>query len=142
MGSILASARRPAQRTTAEDMEVGMADRLAAFPARVGDEAMARGVDALLASDLGGDSDHLASEGGIGVRDGGQVIVVSQRNDEHVHGSLGFDVAEGEHALGPGHDVGRNVTGGDTAEQAVGHVDILARTAMLTRSSSGMCGKG
>ncbi len=129
MGVILPSAGRPAERATAQHVEVGMAYGLTALEAGIGHEAMTRAGDPLLPRHLGREGKHLGSERGIGLRHGGHVGEVLGRDDQDVHGSLWLDIAEGHRSLTARDDVRRDVSSGDSAEEAIAHAVILTRAA-------------
>lgn len=55
----------------------------------------------------------------------GQIRVVGARDNEHVYGCLRIDITEGDRPVITGHYDRRYLVGGNGAEQAVRHAEIL-----------------
>lgn len=125
MGSILASAGRPAQWPTTQDVHVGMPHGLATILTGIGDEAVTGDVDALLAGDLRGEPEDFGREPGVCLGDGRHVREVLKGDHQDVHRGLGFDVTEGNRTVSPRDDLGWDVARGDPAKKAFAHAVIL-----------------
>jgi hypothetical protein len=118
-------ARRPRHRPTAENVRVHVVDGLASLGACVEDHPVAGLGDTFAHCHLPGVSDQIGQETRVGRAKVGNVGVVSASDDQHVHRSLGIYVAKGHRVGVSGHYRRRHLTGGDTAEQALGHGAIL-----------------
>ena len=70
---------------------------------------------------------HLGQQAAVRGGQRGQVGVVILGDHQNVRGGLRVDVPEGDRPGAFGHPFGRDVTGYDLAEEAVGHLRILAR---------------
>lgn len=126
MGQILPSAGGPAEWATSEDMDVSMTHRLASFEAGVGHEAVTGLGHALLPGHLRGEREHLRGESWVSLCHRRHIVVMVRRDDEHVHGCLGLDIAEGDRAITARDDLSGDVARADAAEEAIGHGVILA----------------
>lgn len=108
-------------------MHVSVAHALASLVAGIGYQAVPGPIDTLRGGQPGRHLEDLTGECGIGQRDRRHVVVVLRRDDEDVNRRFRIDVAESKDSIGACHDVGRDVTCDDGAEQAVAHGVILAR---------------
>jgi len=119
------SSGRPGHLPAADDVRVHVTDGLAAVRASVEDHPIAGIGDALLAGHqmrLGG---HLGQQPVAGCRKSRQIVIVGTRNDEHMNGSLRINVPERDGARTLQNAGCRDLTSGDTAEQAIGHAADL-----------------
>ena len=105
-------------------MQVQVVDLLSAMGIAVDDQTVAVLGDAFLARDLGGDHEQVSEQRLVGRRDvvGGRDRL--DRHDQHVGRRARVDVAEGDHALVPIDDIGRQFALDDALEQCR-HVDQL-----------------
>jgi hypothetical protein len=77
------------------------------------------------AAHRGGRGQDLAREAAVGRRECRDVRMVRLRDHQDVYGRLRHDVAERERRVRLVHDVRRDLTGDDAAEQAVSHLAMI-----------------
>lgn len=123
----------------AEHVPVHVEDGLARIGAGVKYQPPA-GADALGCRDVGRDRRKLTRECRIFRRQGADILEMLTRYDEQVGRGAWRDVAEHDDSLGLVHEVRRDFTGDDPAEQAVGHRGprglVKYRPAMPPRPSN------
>src|SRR5215469_6270992 len=120
------SAWRPAQRPAAEDVGVGVEDRLPGLRPGVEDDPVPGLADPFVLRDLVRQDGHLVQQAVVGRGERGQIPVVVLRYDQHVAGCLGVDVPERQDTGRLGHPLGRDIARHDPAEKAIRHGAILA----------------
>jgi hypothetical protein len=104
-------------------MHVG--NRLARLRPGVEDDTVSGVGDTLTDSYLVGVGDDVGQQPVVCLRELGHIGVVLTRDNKYVNGSLRINVAERDGARITGHYGRRDVTGGNTAEQAVRHTEDL-----------------
>jgi hypothetical protein len=119
------SAWWPAHRAAAEDVSVGMRDRLPGVRPGVEDHAVAVSGDPLGQRHLMGVGDDVGQQSVTRRPELGQGGVVGPRDHQDVDGRLRVDVTEGDRPRSSRHDGRRDVASGNAAEQTVGHVPDL-----------------
>src|SRR5208282_4442131 len=111
-------------------MEMG--NRVVSVLPHVEHEAVAAVGDALRLRHPPGQDDHVGHHLGVAVLDGGGIVDVVPGDNEDVHGRLRVQIAEGHGVVGAVHDVGGQVTGDDTAEDAcTGGGGVAHRVTLL-----------
>lgn len=95
-------------------------DGLPGSGAGVEHDAVPGPVDLLVGGDVPGLAQDVGEDLRLGGGERGGVRVMDAGDDEDVGGGLGVDVAEGDRGVGLPDDGGRDLTGDDLAEQAVG----------------------
>jgi hypothetical protein len=106
-------------------MSVQVPDRLSAVAARIEDDPVSAGIDALGDSDLMGRRDELVEQPVARARQRRYVREVIPRDNQDMRRGLGADVTEGDDPLPVPHDRGRDLSSRDPAEQAVWHSTII-----------------
>src|SRR5579863_8043967 len=121
----LLSARRPGHRAPAEYVRVHVPHGLPRFLAGVEDDPVPGGLDALGIGDLSCYGDKLVEQPVARGRQRRHVREVVPRDHEDMRRCLRVEVTEGDGPLTVHHDGGRDLSGSDTAEQAVWHTSII-----------------
>src|ERR1700722_2324008 len=121
----LLSARRPGHRAAAEDVRVHVPHGLPAVLAGVEDDPVPGGLDALGIRDLPCHGDQLVEQPVARGRQRRYVREVVPRYHKDVRRRLRIEVTEGDAPLPVHHEGGRDMSGSDTAEQAVWHTSII-----------------
>ena len=118
----LASARRPAQLPAAEHMKMQMIHALPCVATCIRHDAIAIGVQPMLARQLGRKPQQLPEQPfTLRAPEITNRSDMPGRYDQQMHRSLGIDVLERNGVLGPLHDLGRYFAGYNPAEQTVSH---------------------
>jgi len=121
----LLSARRPGHRAAPEDVRVHVPHGLPGVPAGVEYDPVPGGLDAVGRRDLPRHADYLVEQPVARGRQRRHVRKVVPRDHQDVRWRLRIEVTEGDRALPVHHDGGRDLSGSDTAEQAVWHTSII-----------------
>ena len=130
-GPLCRSAGRPGHRTATEHVRVHVLDSLPSVLAGVEDDPVAGRVDALGGRDLARRADEFVQ---LTVARGGESRHVGEMipgDHQDVRRRLRVDVTEGENPLPVEHYRGRDLSGSDSAEQAVRHTTIIVGTARV-----------
>lgn len=130
------SSRRPGQIPAAQHVGVHMEDRLPRRGPGVEDDTVAAGSDSLGPCHLVGLGGNLGQQAAVRSGQRGQVGVVVPGDDQDVGRGLRVDVPERDCPASFGHQLGRDVTRHDLAEEAVGHApDLSLWMALRARST-------
>ena len=125
-------AGRPGHRPAAEYVRMDVVDGLPGLRAGVEDHAVAVVGDSLGDGNVPGVGHELGQQALIGGGQPGQIRVMGPRDHQHVDRGLRVDIAKGDSTGTSRHNRGRNVTGGNGAEQAISHVAILTSARPAT----------
>lgn len=121
----LGSAGRPCHRPATEQVCVHVPDGLTTLPPGVEHDPVAAALDSLGHGDLVRPGDEFIQQTVARAGQGRYVRVVAARDHQDMRRSLWADVTESDYALSIQHDRGRDLSGRDTAEQAVWHTTII-----------------
>ena len=136
VNSLLSSAWRPGERTSAKHMGMHVSYSLPAVAARAENDPVTGRLDALGGGDLASRGDQFAEQSVARAGKRGDMGEMIPWNHQDVRRRLGVNVAEGHDPLPVQHDRGRDLSGSDPAEQAFRHTTIIVARPLRTVPSA------